>query len=156
MPRDFYGPLAIHRVRSEEAGAAWKIIEEYYQAARVLARDSRTDFERLYFTAGAGVWLATAAGDGVGCIALRPLSLTPKAAEVKRLYVQPQHRVRGIAKALYAGLESYARDFGYGSLYLDTTDEMTEAQRFYAALGFALVPRYNDNPQATIFMRKNL
>ncbi len=45
---------------------------------------------------------------------------------------------------------------GYEWLYLDTTDDMVAAQRFYAALGYELTTRYNDNPQATIFMRKDL
>jgi GNAT superfamily N-acetyltransferase len=156
MPIDSRGPLAVNRVRSEDSDVVWKIIEEYYQAAGVIARDSREDFKRLYFAEGAGVWLASAGGCGVGCIALRPLAAIPKAAEVKRLYVQVQYRGTGVARALYAGLESYARDFGYDALYLDTTEEMRAAQRFYTALGFALVPRYNNNPQATIFMRKNL
>jgi predicted lactoylglutathione lyase len=39
---------------------------------------------------------------------------------------------------------------------LDTTDEMVAAQRFYAALGYEKTSSYNDNSQATIFMRKNL
>ena len=53
-------------------------------------------------------------------------------------------------------LEEYAHERGYQWLYLDTTDDMVAAQRFYAALGYELTPRYNDNPQATIFMRKDL
>ncbi|MGC2232385.1 MAG: GNAT family N-acetyltransferase, partial [Candidatus Acidiferrum sp.] len=73
-----------------------------------------------------------------------------------RLYVQCEVRGRGIAAALYSSLELYACTHGYQSLYLDTTDEMIAAQRFYAALGYQPAPRYNDNPQATIFMRKDL
>ncbi|MGB2654799.1 MAG: GNAT family N-acetyltransferase [Candidatus Acidiferrum sp.] len=148
--------LTVERVSLESIDAAWKIMEEYYEAAAVVARYSRDDFARLYFGDGAGVWLASLGKKVVGCIALRPLPAIANSGEVKRLYVQCEVRGRGIAAALYSSLELYACTHGYQSLYLDTTDEMIAAQRFYAALGYQPAPRYNDNPQATIFMRKDL
>jgi putative acetyltransferase len=148
--------LAVHRVTAEESNAAWEIVEEYYEAAGVVARDAEDDFKRIYFCDGAGVWLATIADAAVGCVALRSLAKFAHSGEVKRLYVRPQHRGRGIAAALYQRLEKYARERGYEWLYLDTTDEMVAAQRFYAALGYELTSSYNDNSQATIFMRKDL
>jgi GNAT superfamily N-acetyltransferase len=146
----------MRRVPAGEIEAAWKIITEYYEAAGVVARDAKEDFARIYFQDGAGVWLATIESSVIGCIALRSLPAIAGSGEVKRLYVQPPYRGRGIAASLYQGLENYARECGYKYLYLDTTDEMVAAQRFYAALGYELCPRYNDNPQATIFMRKGL
>lgn len=148
--------LSVRRATSEESDAAWAIVEEYYGAAGVVARDAKGDFARIYFGDGSGVWLATIANTLVGCVALRPLAIFANHAEVKRLYVKPEHRGLGIAKALYESLERYARERGYEWLYLDTTDEMLAAQQFYAALGYQLTTRYNDNPQATIFMRKEL
>jgi GNAT superfamily N-acetyltransferase len=148
--------LSVRRVSCKESDAAWAIVEEYYEAAGVVARDAKEDFARIYFGDGAGVWLATIAGTVVGCVALRSLAKFAKSAEVKRLYVRPEHRGLGIAKSLYESLEKYARERGYEWLYLDTTDEMVAAQRFYAALGYELTTRYNDNSQATIFMRKDL
>jgi GNAT superfamily N-acetyltransferase len=148
--------VAVRRVTSEESKAAWEIVEEYYEAASVVARDTKDQFERIYFCDGAGVWLATIANAPVGCVALRSLTKFARSGEVKRLYVRPQHRGRGIAGALYESLEKYARERGYEWLYLDTTDEMVAAQRFYAALGYELTSSYNDNSQATIFMRKHL
>jgi len=148
--------LTVRRVTSEESNAAWEIVEEYYEAAGVVARDAKDDFERIYFRDGAGVWLATIADTAVGCVALRSLAKFAHSGEVKRLYVRPQHRGRGIAAALYQSLEKYARERGYEWLYLDTTDEMVAAQRFYAALGYEKTSSYNDNSQATIFMRKDL
>ncbi len=148
--------LTVRRVTSEESDAAWEIVEEYYEAAGVVARDAKEDFERIYFRDGAGVWLATVANAAIGCVALRPLAKFAHSGEVKRLYVRPQHRGRGIAAALYQSLEKYALERGYEWLYLDTTEEMVAAQRFYAALGYELTSSYNDNSQATIFMRKDL
>src|SRR5882724_9373511 len=127
-PQDY----SIVRASLQNIGSAWQIIEEYYEAAGVVARDSKEDFGRCYFCDGAGVWLAKIKGAVAGCIALRAQVLIPKSGEVKRLYVQPAFRGCGVAAALYAALEDYAREFGYGWLYLDTTDEMTEAQNFYS------------------------
>ncbi|MGB2670407.1 MAG: GNAT family N-acetyltransferase [Candidatus Acidiferrum sp.] len=148
--------VSVRRASIEECDVAWKIVEEYYEAAGVVARDAKDKFAQMYFDDGAGVWLARAGTGVTGCVALRPLSTIEHSAEVKRLYVQPLFRGRGIAAALYRGLELYARDWGYKWLYLDTTDDMVAAQRFYGALGYDLTARYNDNPQATIFMRKDL
>ncbi len=148
--------FTVHRAAVEEIGAAWRIVEEYYDAARVVARDSKDDFSRLYFGDGSGLWTASQATGVVGCIALRPLPAFPASGEVKRLYVHPASRGRGIAASLYGALHAYAEEFSYQWLYLDTTQEMTAAQRFYEALGYERCARYNDNPQATIFMRKEL
>jgi GNAT superfamily N-acetyltransferase len=88
---------------------------------------------------------------------MRPLETAgPHAAEVKRLYVRPAHRGGGVASALMDALEEGARESGYTELYLDTKDDLTVAIRFYERRGYERIPRYNDNPQATIFMRRVL
>jgi ribosomal protein S18 acetylase RimI-like enzyme len=156
MTKRLTNQVSVRRATSEQSGVAWAIVEEYYEAAGVVARDAKEDFERIYFGEGAGVWLATIAKTIVGCVALRSLAKFAHSGEVKRLYVRPHYRGRGIAAALYRSLEEYARERGYEQLYLDTTDDMVAAQRFYAALGYELTTRYNDNSQATIFMRKDL
>ena len=53
-------------------------------------------------------------------------------------------------------VEADARERGFTELYLDTKDDLLEAIRFYERRGYERVPRYNDNPQATIFMRRVL
>lgn len=78
------------------------------------------------------------------------------AGEVKRLYVRPAFRRRGIAERLLEALERFASSRGVQWLYLDTTDELQAALAFYDRHGYARRDRYNDNPQATIFMRKRL
>jgi GNAT superfamily N-acetyltransferase len=139
-----------------EIDTAYEIVEEYYEAMSVVARDARDEFARLYFQNGAGVWLASLGNKMTGCIALRAMLQFAQSGEVKRLYVRPEYRSRGIAVALHNALETYARNFGYRWLYLDTADNMTAAIRFYEEHGYERCARYNDNPQATIFMRKEL
>ncbi|GAC1621089.1 MAG: GNAT family N-acetyltransferase [Candidatus Acidiferrum sp.] len=148
--------IEIRRATESEFDFAYEIVQEYYEAAHVVSRDSRDEFARFYFGEGSGVWLAIDKGSSVGCIALRPLPQLINCAEVKRLYVHDAHRGHGIAHALHSTLQSYAEQFGYKWLYLDTTNEMTAAIRFYKAQGYEGCERYNENPQATIFLRKEL
>ncbi len=139
-----------------EIDAAYTIVEEYYEAMSVVARDARDEFARLYFENGAGIWLAWLEEKVIGCIALRAMPQFTNGGEVKRLYVQLEYRGRGIAAALHDALQTYATAFAYRWLYLDTADNMTAAIRFYESHGYERCAPYNDNPQATIFMRKEL
>ncbi len=148
--------VRITRAEAPDFEAAWSIVNEYYEAVGVLVREDRGAFRRLYFTEGAGVWLAGTGGLTVGCIALRPLSGILAAGEVKRLYVQPASRGRGVAGKLLDALHEYARSDGYKWLYLDSKDDLEAAVHFYEKHGYSRCARYNDNPQATIFMRKRL
>jgi GNAT superfamily N-acetyltransferase len=150
--RDF----EIRRAMPSEIDTAHAIVEEYYEAMRVVARDTREEFARLYFGEGAGIWLAWLEEKIIGCIGLRAIPRFTDSGEVKRLYVRPEYRGHGIAVALHDALETYARDFGYRCLYLDTVDNMASAIRFYEQQGYERCARYNKNPQATIYMRKEL
>ena len=132
-----------------------KIIDEYCDAIGVLVRDSIPALEQ-YFNPGSGVWLATEAANAVGCVVLRPLPSRSAACEVKRLYVRPSHRSLAVADALMDALEAYAAGQGYRYAYLDTKDDLRAAIRFYERRGYRPCERYNDNPQATIFMRRRL
>lgn len=148
--------VKVHRAEPDEADAAYAIITEYYEAVRVLVRDDRGVFEQEYFANGAGVWLATVGWEIVGCIALHCLPYLKDSGEIKRLYVRGEHRGKGVAEALLWALEAYAVEHGYVSLYLDSKDDLMPAIQFYRRHGYLPCERYNDNPQATIFMRKEL
>ncbi len=72
------------------------------------------------------------------------------------MYVRPRFRRQGLAELLMDTLERHARAATADWLYLDTKDDLLPAIRFYERRGFERCPRYNDNPQATIFMRKRV
>lgn len=146
--------VQIYRASEEQRERAYSIVDEYYRAASVVVREAQQKFAEEYFGAGAGVWLAEVDGEIVGCVALRRMKEKPSCGEIKRLYVRPGHRGQGIADLLLDAVEKYAKDFGYRWLYLDTAADMKAAQRFYERKGFLSCERYNDNPQAAIFMRK--
>jgi GNAT superfamily N-acetyltransferase len=149
------GDITVSRAGPGDVDAAWAIVSEYCDAVAVVVREDRPSFLRAYFGEGSGVWLAKKdVHEVVGCIALRPLDAFPAAGEVKRLYVQPGSRRQGIAELLLDALDEYAREVGYEWLYLDSKDDLETALRFYENRGYTRCARYNDNPQATIFMRK--
>lgn len=148
--------IQVERVSLDRAEEAYAIVQEYYEAVDVVVRDDAGKFAYEYFGDGAGIWLATEDEKTLGCIALRPLLQVAGAGEVKRLYVRPEGRGQGVAERLLRAMEDYALKIGYRTLYLDSKDDLVAAIRFYQRHGYELCERYNENPQATIFMRKDL
>jgi drug/metabolite transporter (DMT)-like permease/GNAT superfamily N-acetyltransferase len=63
-------------------------------------------------------------------------------AELRRLYVRPAFRRRGLARALVRGVLSEASELGYRRVVLVTSDEFEGATDLYAAEGFAPIPPY--------------
>lgn len=75
------------------------------------------------------------------------------AAELKRMYVAPAFRGRGIARALLGTVEKTARDMGYQRVCLDSK---ASTWPIYLAAGYTEVPNYNDNPHADLWGEKPL
>ena len=148
--------FSIRKAACDDLDAAFRIVEEYYDAANVVARDTKEGFRLHYFGERSGVWLASMGQNVVGCIALRELREPEQSGEIKRMYVEPAHRRLGIAQALLEALESFAAKTGYKWLYLDSAPGMDAAVRFYQRNDYDPCPRYNDNPQATIFLCKGI
>jgi GNAT superfamily N-acetyltransferase len=91
----------------------------------------------------------------IATIALRPYDGT--ICEMKRLFVRPEARGRGLARQLIARLLDEARRIGYTEIRLDTLPMMGDAQALYVNLGFVDIPPYYDTPIAgTRFMAKRL
>jgi putative acetyltransferase len=81
------------------------------------------------------------------CGAIRQLE--PSVCEMKRLFVKPEFRGRGIGRRLVEKLIGDARDLGYWVMRLDTVAEkMGDAVRLYKALGFYEIAAYYPNARA--------
>jgi GNAT superfamily N-acetyltransferase len=148
--------FVIYLAAEAEIEAAYAIVQEYYTVASVVVRENQEEFRGQYFGEGAGVWLVEADSEAVGCVALRRLPCAAQAGEIKRMYVRQPYRGLGIADLLLEALERYAVECGYKWLYLDTAADMKAAARFYARKGFQACESYNENPQAALFMRKEI
>ncbi len=87
--------------------------------------------------------------------ALRPLAGTMAGiehlAEIKHMYVPPEQRGQGIARALLEQLIAEARGIGYRRLRLDTTEFMTAAHSLYRSIGFEEIEPYGDAVRAERF-----
>jgi GNAT superfamily N-acetyltransferase len=84
------------------------------------------------------LWVAVDEGEVVGSVALRDLG--GGTVELKRMYLRPDQRGRGIGKELLALALAWARASEMRVVRLDTSDRMVAAQRLYEAHGFARVP----------------
>lgn len=86
------------------------------------------------------LWVAWDGDAAVGCLALQELALDT--AELKRMYVAPEARGRGVARRLAEHAIAAATAFGYSRLRLGTLTTMHAAQRLYASVGFRRIAPY--------------
>src|SRR5208337_576465 len=104
-----------------------------------------------YAPPGGRLWMALAADQAVGCVALRRVD--DETCEMKRLYLRPGFRGRGAGRLLAVAIIGEARKIGYKKMRLDTLAEMREARTLYESLGFKRIEPYYHNPmQGAIFM----
>ena len=104
------------------------------------------DLAAAYGPPGGRALLAEEDGRVLGCVALRRFE--PGVAELKRMYVRPVARGRGLGRRLGEAALEAAAELGYERVRLDTVAEMVGARRIYEALGFAEIAPYRHNPLA--------
>lgn len=76
--------------------------------------------------------------------------------EIKRMFVRPEARSRGVARELLAALEAAARELGYERVRLDTGPKQIHGLALYRSAGYVDLPPYNDNPFACFWGEKFL
>ena len=107
---------------------------------------------------GEGAFLVAYIDDAaVGCGAVRRLDETT--AEIKRMYVDPSVRGRGIGRALVEALESEARIIGVTTIVLETGTRLASAVRLYEAMGYGRIPlfgEYLSSPDTSVCFGKSL
>jgi putative acetyltransferase len=97
-----------------------------------------------YARPGGVVLIARDGNEAAGAIAYRMAE--PGVCEMKRLYLRPAFRGRGLGRELANELIEHARSQGYRTMLLDTLASMSSARALYRDLGFAPVAPYYDNP----------
>jgi GNAT superfamily N-acetyltransferase len=76
--------------------------------------------------------------------------------EIKKMYVVPELRGQGLARALLHELEEIARGLGYPIARLDTGPKQGKAEGLYRDEGYVEVPDFNGNPVAAFWGEKTL
>ncbi len=109
-----------------------------------------------YATPEGRLLLAEYEGELAGCVAMRKLE--DGICEMKRLYLRPQFRGKGLGRVFAERIIAEARQIGYRAMRLDTVEPvMKDAVAMYRKFGFKEVAAYCANPMAgVIYMELQL
>ena len=153
MPDPEHSGLQIHPVDPTHPEAAALIAALDRELLQRYPGETVHGIDADGFVARGGLFLiGRIEGQAVACGAIRPME--PGTAEVKRMFVRPTHRGRGLARVLLAALETAARDRGYRVVRLETGEGQPEAIALYQRAGYLSIPRYGeftDDPRSRCF-----
>jgi putative acetyltransferase len=141
----------------EDLPHVWRLVEQVfaeYGFADKLAgvEDDVRESRARYAAPRAGFWVADDGGTVVGTVAIRPEH--GPTCELKRLYLQPGQRGRGLGQALYEHAEAFARAAGYERVRLVSSRRFAEAHRLYRRNGFVLVERIDNDWEDDVFQKE--
>jgi GNAT superfamily N-acetyltransferase len=151
------GPDALEvrdaRFDGPEALALTAEVQQFY--VEIYGGPDSTPLAADDFAPPAGAFLIVVLdGVTVGCAGLRRQD--PATVELKRMYIRPAYRRRGLARALLLALEDRARQLGYRRLILETGLKQPEAIALYQADGYRPTENYGfhrSSPNARSFVK---
>ncbi len=151
--------LRIERVDYGDADALRLVAEVQEEYVRRYGSPDETPLDPLMFAAPAGSFFVGYAGDApVATGAWRRAEVaafgTTRTAEIKRMYVVPAARGRGLARLVLAHLEETAAAAGVEAMVLETGIAQPEAITLYTSAGYVAVPgfgHYRDSPLSRCF-----
>ncbi|MEP6718072.1 MAG: GNAT family N-acetyltransferase [bacterium] len=142
----------IQATTQEDIQQARQLFEEYASGLGISLcfQNFDRELEELpggYAPPSGRLFLAIEGDEVMGCVALRRIG--DGVGEMKRLYVRPAFRGRGLGRTLTERLIAEALLIGYASLRLDTLPgKMDQAIAMYRSLGFQEIAPYYQNPVA--------
>ena len=146
--------MKLQQVQSDEdIAAAQELFREYsaWLGVNLCFQNFEKELAQLpgeYVPPSGRLWLAFENGHVAGCVALRQIG--EGTGEMKRLYVRPEFRGKGLGRTLTEAIIEAAREIGYQRLRLDTLPgKMDQAITMYRSLGFKDIEKYYDNPYET-------
>lgn len=146
---------------TEDFEAAKNLFEEYARSLNFDLAFQNFDHEmstiNIQYARPRGVLLLIKSNDNkfVGCVGIR--SLGDNISELKRMYLIPQARGKGLGRLLLDKAIVQARELGYEYLRLDTVPSMKSAIHLYKKVGFQEIPSYRYNPDpGTLYLELRL
>ena len=158
-------PLTLRTLSAEDAQVLEHVRQFFRNYAGWLGVDlSYQNFEQemaslpgAYAAPQGRLFYAEVDGRPAGCVGVRPLNDSDGVCEMKRLYVAPEERRRGIGAALALAAIKAAKEIGYRKLIIDTLPNMRMAVKLYRELGFTEAPNYYQTPvEGTMFLALDL
>jgi len=114
-----------------------KLFDDYLVEIDGDEKDFFAQYNQIYLE---HVIVAYDGDTAVGCGAFKPLE--DQVAEIKRMFVLPEERGKGIAGSVLKELESWAKEVGYQVAILETSNQLTSAIALYKKSGYAIIPNY--------------
>ena len=95
-------------------------------------------------------------GIAAGCGAFKEYD--SQTVEIKRMYVLPEFRRKGIAIEVLSELETWAKDIGYSWCILETGKKQPEAIALYQMAGYSIIPNYGQytGKDNSVCMKKSI
>lgn len=156
LAKPHYSAVSVRKVSHRDFDDLFSILADYNTAVGVLKRDTVEVIRQLASGQGGNAWLARSSNAVVGCVTLRPLPSIQNACEIKRLFVTPSFRGRGVAKLLLAALERHVLKAHLQDIFLDSRLDLVQALNLYKSLGYLECEPYHTNGEAEIFMVKHV
>jgi ribosomal protein S18 acetylase RimI-like enzyme len=117
------------------------------------------DFAAVYGNNGFAYLVAESEGRVAGGVGLKPLDVSgdlDATCEMKRMWIRPEFRRRGAARALAVALLDHARHLGYREMVLDVVPQRTAAIALYRDLGFRECAPTHEYPFSMVFLSRRL
>ena len=93
--------------------------------------------------------------NAVGCGGFKKFN--DNSVEIKRMYVNPNNREKGLGKQILNGLEDWAKELGFLSCILETGKRQIEAIKFYKKSDYKSISKYGqykDMKNSVCFKKK--
>ena len=113
------------------------------------------NIEDIYMRHGC-FWCLFENGNLIGMVAARCLDIENKIAELKRLYVLPDHQGKGYGGLLFKLALDYTKEQGYRIVRVDTRHDRVVSLYLINKYRFRRVERYNDNEFAELYFELDL
>ena len=146
---------------SEQAGDIRNLFLKYYDELLGIDvcfedfENELSNLENLYSHPRGDLLLLVEGQDILACVAL--VRIDQRLCEMKRLYVLPEYRGRGLGRMLAEAIIKKAIQSGYLNMRLDTLDGLKEALNLYQSLGFREIPAYLENvPVKLVYLQLDL